>query len=96
MSENVNTIDQVRSNVDPSAVLSLIGAKNTPLADQFQFSSLLKTFVETPQEALSAVQDNKKPFDRHDIAKKFDNFGDKNDLHDNRGDSLIHGSEPRS
>ena len=61
MNEVVNTIDQIRSTVDPSAVLLLNGVNGTPLADQLKFSSLLKTFVETPQEALAAVQGNKNP-----------------------------------
>lgn len=61
MNEVVNTIDQIRSTVDPSAVLLLNGVNGTPLADQLKFSSLLKTFVETPQEALEAVQGKKNP-----------------------------------
>ena len=64
MSEVVNTIDQIRSTVDPSAVLLLNGVNGPPLADQLKFSSLLKIFVETPQEALAAVQGNKKTIDK--------------------------------
>ncbi|MFP6761785.1 MAG: hypothetical protein VB856_08795, partial [Rhodospirillales bacterium] len=75
MNEAVNTIDQIRSTVDPSAVLLLNGVNGTPLADQLKFSSLLKTFVETPQEALAAVQGNKKPFDKTVRDRGFDDFG---------------------
>ena len=68
MNQVVNPVDQIRPSVDPSTVASLGGVNGVPLsgiastslADQFNFSSLLKTFVETPQEALAAVQGNKK------------------------------------
>ena len=80
MNEVVNTIDQIRSTVDPSAVLLLNGVNGTPLADQLKFSSLLKTFVETPQEALAAVQGNKKPFDKTVTDRRFDDFGQNREL----------------
>ena len=75
MNEVVNTIDRIRSTVDPSAVLLLNGVNGTPLADQLKFSSLLKTFVETPQEALAAVQGNKNSFDKTVTDRRFDDFG---------------------
>ena len=80
MNEVVNTIDQIRSTVDPSAVLLLNGVNGTPLADQLKFSSLLKTFVETPQEALAAVQGNKKTFDKTVTDRRFDDFGQNREL----------------
>ena len=80
MNEVVNTIDQIRSTVDPSAVLLLNGVNGTPLADQLKFSSLLKTFVETPQEALAAVQGNKKTFDKTVPDRRFDDFGQNREL----------------
>ena len=80
MNEVVNTIDQIRSTVDPSAVLLLNGVNGTPLADQLKFSSLLKTFVETPQEALAAVQGKKEPFDKTVTDRRFDDFGRNREL----------------
>ena len=80
MNEVVNTIDQIRSTVDPSAVLLLNGVNRTPLADQLKFSSLLKTFVETPQEALAAVQGKKEPFDKTVTDRRFDDFGRNREL----------------
>ena len=80
MNEVVNTIDQIRSTVDPSAMLLVNGVNGTPLADQLKFSSLLKTFVETPQEALAAVQGNKKTFDKTVTDRRFDDFGRNREL----------------
>ena len=80
MNEVVNTIDQIRSTVDPSSVLLLNGVNGTPLADQLKFSSLLKTFVETPQEALAAVQGKKEPFDKTVTDRRFDDFGRNREL----------------
>ena len=80
MNEVVNTVDQIRSTVDPSAVLLLNGVNGTPLADQLKFSSLLKIFVETPQEALAAVQGNKKTFDKAVTGRRFDDFGQNREL----------------
>ena len=64
MNETLNNLDQLRSSAAPSAILSIGASKEPALADQIQFSSLLRTFVETPQEALTAAQGPKKPFDR--------------------------------
>ena len=80
MNEVVNTVDQIRSTVDPSAVLLLNGVNGPPLADQLKFSSLLKIFVETPQEALAAVQGNKKTFDKAVTGRRFDDFGQNREL----------------
>ena len=80
MNEVVNTVDQIRSTVDPSAVLLLNGVNGTPLADQLKFSSLLKTFVETPQEALAAVQGKKEPFDKTVTDRRFDDSGRNREL----------------
>ena len=96
MNEVVNTVDQVRSTVDPSAVLLLNGVNGTPLADQLKFSSLLKTFVKTPQEALAAVQGNKKPFDRTVTDRRFDDFGQNRELRQSTIKDGVSSSELRS
>ena len=93
MSNTVNAIDQIRSTAEPSALLAIGGVKNTPLADQLQFSSLLKTFVETPQEALSAVQGNKKPIDRTDFTQKLDKISQNKGTHHNDLNSRANSSE---
>ena len=80
MNETFNSIDQIRSAAVPSAVLSIGGGKGTPLADQIQFSSLLKTFVETPQEALAAAQGPKKPFERSGGTGSLDDTGRERNL----------------
>ena len=96
MNEVVNTVDQIRSTVDPSAVLLLNGVNGTPLADQLKFSSLLKTFVETPQEALAAVQGNKKPFDKTVTDRRFDDFGQNRQLRQGAIKDEARSSELRS
>ena len=96
MSNTVNAIDQIRSSVDPSALMSISGVKNIPLADQLQFSSLLKTFVETPQEALSAVQGNKKHTDRTDFSSNLNTVGKNKEPNNRELNNRVDSSELRS
>ncbi len=76
-----SSIDQIRSTVDPSSVLLVNGEKSKSLANQIQLSSLLKTFVETPQEALAAVEGSKNRLDRS-IDKEISDTSNNNRVSD--------------
>jgi len=70
MNDLFNSADQIRASVDASAVFAGGGVKSAPLSDQIQFSSIFKSFVDTPQEALAAAQGPAKPFERPENAPK--------------------------
>ncbi|MDG2032332.1 MAG: flagellar hook-length control protein FliK [Rhodospirillales bacterium] len=70
MNDLLVPVDQIRTSAAPTALFSGGGGQGASLKDQIQFSSLMKTFVDTPQEALAAAQGPAKPFDRPENAIK--------------------------
>jgi len=70
MDDLFNSAEQIRASVDASAVFAGGGIKSSPLSDQIQFSSIFKSFVDTPQETLAAAQGPAKPFERPENTPK--------------------------
>ncbi len=63
MNDLLAPVDQIRASADPTALFSGDRGQSTALKNQIQFSSLMKTFVDTPQETLAAAENNAKPFE---------------------------------
>jgi flagellar hook-length control protein FliK len=86
MSETVASTDILRSALDISKGVRGADGNNLALSDQIQFSSILKTLVDTPEEAMAAAQGEPNPLDRmtRPEPKERDTAAPRDDSYDDR------------
>ncbi len=86
MSETLASTDILRSALDISKGVRGADGNNLALSDQIQFSSILKTLVDTPEETMAAAQGEPNPLDRmtRPEPKERDTAAPRDDNYDDR------------